>query len=703
MAQIQGSNDSQVFTLNKFLGLNENEDGDTKLKLGEAAEMINWKVTNTASLQTRPGTKVLSYNDGNDFVKFFSKIYGMWFGNIKGFEHFIVAADGHVWDVDISGSSAPADIGECAPDTTTFFGYSGIVYLLNGHQYLKWDGTGTFQNVEGYVPLILVAANHLGAGTELEQINVLSGKRKIRYTTDGTSTQYNFPEKPIVAVHSVKIDTEETSDYTVDLDGGFITFPTAPEQGVNNMDVVYEVDNEYASTVSNMRYYEFYNGSNLNRVFLYGDGTNKCIYSGIDYDGNSTAEYFPAMNVIAAGEENTPITGMIRHFSRLICFKTHSTYSIAYSSMTLDDGRSTAGFYINPVNRSIGNIAPGQVNLITNNPLSLHGNSVYEWKANSYSGGNITLDERQAKKISDHVDNTLRYFDLEKTYCYDDNFGEEYYIVYNGEALVYNYGMGCWYKYTQFPVCCMVSINDELYLGCTDGTIRHMSKDYKFNDYGTGYRKEMEGIPSVEGCTVKVDKSIVSQKIQGDFVQDVIVYDGESAVWRHDGVGIYDLAAFGIEITDNDPENPVHFNDGDTITILDVNPKPIVAFWRSGSLSFGKEWRRKYSSDIWVTLLPENGAKIVVTARSDKKANYPEKLINYSLISFVRMTFEHFSFNTNRRSQVKHMKLKVKKYAFYQLCFEFNCSEIPEDEPSITSTATILGVNIQVRFSGNVK
>ena len=41
MARITGQTDEQIFRIQKWLGLNENPDGDTKLKLGEAAVMRN--------------------------------------------------------------------------------------------------------------------------------------------------------------------------------------------------------------------------------------------------------------------------------------------------------------------------------------------------------------------------------------------------------------------------------------------------------------------------------------------------------------------------------------------------------------------------------------------------------------------------------------------------------------------------------------
>ena len=56
MANIRAAADEKIFKIAAWRGLNENPDGDTKLKLGEAAAMQNWRVTRDGNLQRRPGT-----------------------------------------------------------------------------------------------------------------------------------------------------------------------------------------------------------------------------------------------------------------------------------------------------------------------------------------------------------------------------------------------------------------------------------------------------------------------------------------------------------------------------------------------------------------------------------------------------------------------------------------------------------------------
>ena len=55
MANISGANNEKIYSLKKWGGLNEAPDGDTRLKLGEASKMVNWKITRDGNLKRRPG------------------------------------------------------------------------------------------------------------------------------------------------------------------------------------------------------------------------------------------------------------------------------------------------------------------------------------------------------------------------------------------------------------------------------------------------------------------------------------------------------------------------------------------------------------------------------------------------------------------------------------------------------------------------
>lgn len=591
MANIVSTSETKIFQIKSWLGLNESPDGDTHMKLGEAAEMRNFRITAENHLQIRPGYgPICTLAEG-------SPIKGMWSGYVKGVFHVVAACGGHLWDIDVSGKTA-TDKGEIDDSATFFFGFSEKLYILTGAEYYAWDGEGMATVVEGYIPIVTTAAPPQGGGTLLESINLLTGKKRAEYSPDGESTVFQLPENNLDQIISV-----EGTDisYTSDLVKGTVTFQSAPPKGINTITFTWKKGAGDRKDVTGMRYAELYNGESDSRVFLYGNGTNKTIYSGLDEFGKATAEYFPQLNTISVDAENTPITAMIRHYDRLLIFKPDSAYSCSYSTITLDGGLTTAAFYVSSLNRSIGNEAPGQARLVSNNARTVFGRSVYTWSLAS----NSVRDERNAKIISDKVASLLAQFDISKSICFDDEWNQEYYIFYNGNAVVHNYQNDAWYYYTNMPVEAVVSVRGSLYFGTPDGRIMEFSRKYRNDDL-----------------------------------------------------------------------------------------KDIDAYWESGSMDFDMDWRRKYSSNIWVSIKPESQAMVYATAESNIKSDYPDKLITAGLATFLNMDFNHWSFGTNRKPQLIRAKLKVKKATYYKLIFY---------SVSASATATILSADIQVRYTGNVK
>ena len=422
-----------------------------------------------------------SSNDSDTVVR------GLWSGFVAGQEVLCAACNGYLWQLSRGedGSWSKTACGTIDTDEDVFmFGFSGNLYLLNGSQYRVWNGTA-LTDVGGYRPLVAVSVPPAGGGTALEQVNKLTGARRVRVSPDGTATVFHLPEQSLASVDYVQYVASGTdiTSYDVSLTDGTVTIAPAPAEGTNSIEIGYSVTEDTAAEIRAMRYAELYNGSQDTRVFVYGDGTNRCFYSGIDYDGLPRADYFPDLNVAHVGDENTPITAMIRHYDRLLCFKLDSAWAIGYSQVTLADGTVTAGFYVSPVNRSVGNCAPGQAVLVENRPRTLDGRSVVEWKSTS-SSGNINGDERNAERVSQRVDETIRTFDLATAKTFYDKYAHEYYVIgADGTALVHGIDADAWYVYTNFAAKCLINYMDELYFGTEDGYLRHFSTQY-FSDEG---------------------------------------------------------------------------------------------------------------------------------------------------------------------------------------------------------------------------
>lgn len=613
--QVKARNDATIFSIRRFLGLMENPDGDTTLKAGELSEMRNFKITQEQHLQKRPGSKsVISLRTAANAAGASipaddetARICGVWRGYAGEQEHTVAAYAGYLFDVDVETSSARV-IGQCTEAETSFFGFGGKVYLLNGTDYMSWDGgeDTQFQNVAPYVPLIQTATTPSGSGTTLENVNRLTNERRVQFSPDGTAVTFQLPEKDVNAVTAVTLGGAEQSGWTLSAADGRVTLAAAPAAGTNTLEIRYTKGEATDSEVKGMRYAELYNGSTDTRVFLYGDGTNRAIYSGIEYaSGAPSAAYFPAMSELTVGEANTPITALVRHYSRLMAFKPNSAWVIQYSQMSLDGGSTTAAFYVQPVNRQIGNEAPGQVLLVENDPLTLESADVFIWKSTSRSGY-ITTSENNAKRVSDPVARTLRGVESRTIRTANLAYEHEYWLLLgDGRALIFNYGNNCWYYYDHLPFERVTEIENEVYGFSGDGRVVHFSRLYR-ND---------------------------------------------------DGLAIDCYAA-------------------------------------TGAMDFSKDWLLKYSPMIFVSMQPESAARIYVTVETNRRSEYPEKVVAYNLATFLHVDFNHFSFRTNRKPQVKRVKIKVKKATFYRLIFKSNSASV---------TATVIETDIKLRYAGYVK
>lgn len=590
MANVKTSDGTSIYKLTKWLGLNESPDGDTGLKLGEAAVMRNFRITREGHLQIRPGyASVCTLNEG-------SPVRGMWYGYVNGQEHWLCACGGHLWELDREDWSA-RDLGSIDDADTFFFGYERKVYLLTGSEYYVWDGIDPVKVVEGYIPIVTTAVPPSGGGMLLERVNLLTGKRRAQYSPDGTAAVFTLPETDIDEV----IGVEGTDlEWTADAAAGTVTFAGAPPKGVSTVTITWRKGNGHREQITGMRFAEIYNGATDARVFLYGDGSNAAVYSDLDEHGRPTAEYFPDMNVMAVDSANTPITAVIRHYDRLLVCKSDSAYVTQFDTMELSDGVVTAAFYTVPVNRALGCAAPGQARLIRNDPRTLFGRGVYTWAL-----AGATRDERNAKRISDRVENTLGGFDLANCVTFDDEERQEYYILCGDKALIHHYGLDVWYYYDHFPARCMVCVDGGVYFGTADGRVMHLSRNYR-ND-------ELE---------------------------------------------------------------------------------PIDAYWESGSLDFERDWKRKYTATIWVSIKPESQGRVTVTAQSNRRSDYAQRDVAAGLATFLHADFSHWSFRTNRKPQVQRVKLRVKKFTFYKLIFS-SCST--------SATATVLAADVKVRYAGNVR
>lgn len=619
-----------MFTVDKFLGINESGDGDTELKMGEASKMENFTITDAYNLSLRPGVRRIDFSAERDPAPLLSA----WAGFLGQRDLLLLC--------DFSGGTDRLFVYEKEEDESqklihrqdgalgltkaegakvNIFTFNGDLYVMsNGHTVIYDEEQ--FVRKEPYIPMVIAGAEPAGGGTTLENINLLTAKRRMDFSADGTSTAYFLPTEA-VGVVSITIDNVEQDVATA---GTFDTvtkafnFATAPEKGVGNVEFIYTTDPETAESarmqIINCTLFEEYNGSTDTRLFVAGDGSNRCYYTGVTQEGEATALYFPAMNEVAVDMSGSAITGIVRHYSKLLVFKNDGTHSISYEPVTLTDGNTVAGFYLRPMNREFGHEIMGQVQTVNNYPRTITKDGIYEWRITS----SYYKDERYANRISDVVEKSLSRADISKIVTCDDDYQKNYYVFLNdkdGTLLVNRYELNkgntwCVYKSSLFKNIRYAMVHGGDMVFCND------TEAFRFDD---------------------------------DLTMDAAVEPGGEA-------------------------------------------QQIKAKWESGFMHFGADFRRKYSSEIYISVQPQSNSQIIVTAETDKRSDYLEKLIENDVFQWSNVTFSGWSFNLNDRPTINRVRLKVKKFVYYKLIFRI-------DKPG--AQGTILSVDQKIRFASMAK
>ena len=437
------------------------------------------------------------------------KVQGLWSGLVAGKEVLLAACNGAIWslyDADTDSIVYTRLTGNFEMDgRVAFFPFDGKVYILTGHEYLVYDGE-EIRTVVGYRPVVADAispkldddGNTASGWLTGSLVNKLNGMRRVYISPDvvtgdqvfplpeglilsldwikdrATGNEATIPWEEGVTSYSITLG-ENTYTVSIDTDKGWVTFTPALPKGENTYEIAYTVENTLRDQVIRNRFAEIFSGPTDNMVWIYGDGTNRALYSGMDEDGLPRADYFPDQYEVHVGDGNTPITSMVRHYGDLVCYKTDSTWALTQTVMELATQIQTIQVNCTPVNRDKGNVAPGQVRLVDNNPVTASGHELYHWVNSSYYTSTLSRDERQARRISDRIQSSIKDFDLAEAVMWDDNDNQEFYLCWNGISLIWNYATDTWYRYENFDAVAMCSFHGEVIFGTSKGLVTRLT------------------------------------------------------------------------------------------------------------------------------------------------------------------------------------------------------------------------------------
>lgn len=236
----------------------------------------------------------------------------------------------YVWD-NFPDSPQTKNIKEIYSDMantkTSFNKVKDKLYINDGKTYLVYNGTEVKKVVDDdpFVPTTTIGrkAGNIGGGELLQDVNLLTPKRKNSFLADGESKDFyldsmNIDETEVTAIVNDEL-LEENTDFTVDRIQGKVTFNEIPEKpllsGQDNVFITFSKTIEgYVERIDKCKKALLFD----NRLFFTGnpDYPNALFHSELN-----NPQYISDLNYYEDGSSDSSITGMTVGNNLLWVFK----------------------------------------------------------------------------------------------------------------------------------------------------------------------------------------------------------------------------------------------------------------------------------------------------------------------------------------------------------------------------------------------
>lgn len=388
-----------------------------------------------------------------------------------------------------SGTNQPVEImSGLANAKAAFFVFNDVCYMVNGTDFVQYDGT-TASRVVGYVPTITLSMLPDGsAAAENEQLNILSNSWKDSFNANGTATVYTLSYSGL-SVTTVKawisgVEKTEGTDFTVDRTTGKVTFSSPPAAGVDNVVIQAEKANLNDSTqITKCKYAVIFGGSNDTRILFTGnpDATSTVFWSGL-----VDPTYWPIDCFAYIGSDADFNTGFAVQYDQLVLFKEHSIYRIEYVG-------GTNIFASYPLNSVIGCDMPYSIQLINNTVVF----------ANTHEGVHILArtdvrTEKNVMPLSTNINGTpfrpglLDEAKADLLAATSTDYDGKYWLCVGSKVWLWDYQLSpyvgrddilSWFYYTNIPAKYWLIRDGELYFGERENGL---IQKFKANDVTPG-------------------------------------------------------------------------------------------------------------------------------------------------------------------------------------------------------------------------
>ena len=456
--------------IDKFLGINETDGGQTVLKNGESPYMRNFCIDRNGKLRKRFG-----------WEKFFSvskkTIDAVCRGTIDGEDMILFSAGTRIYrfypsDMTYTLETSLPGNGEYLK----MLFWKDKFYFFTNNTIYKYDGNKRSE-ATGYIPCVKTNTKPNGSGIDGERLNVISGYRRQLFSPDGNANTFCLNENEFKSIVYVGINGTKETSYSANPNDGRVSFNTVPEAGTNTLEIIWESAASYTANQNLAIFKKMRNASvGIERVFMWGnpDCPNRLYWCGIGEDG-AGMDYLCDDCSALIGNGRYAITDVIQHYDKIVIFTEGDAWCATIKEKT-DGGQKHTEFNIWPINKDKGLKIINGAQLINNNIFSVMPEGVYEWTSTNMG------DERNARLISQRVSKTLSGRDMSAAVTFDDESAGEYWLAFpDGVCVIYNYRADVWYIYDGIPAKQFFKIDERVYFLSTDGVICRFTEEYTDN------------------------------------------------------------------------------------------------------------------------------------------------------------------------------------------------------------------------------
>ena len=371
-------------------------------------------INNNGEIDKRNGYKILAYLGQK------TNINGIWNVDTIDGEYFIVHCGNKLYEMATDFSKY----------TEIFIGLADIIsqgiiiksklIILDGkrailYDLLKTDDKVSYLDESGYIPTTQIARSPDGLTSQAyEEVNLVQDKVVNLFTSTETDTEYQLDNNNIDEIISVEVLNKEAAwerkisgiDYDIDLKKGKVIFHSpignSPVDGRDNVSITYKkeiVENKAQINKCDLCCVYGYAGAN-DRIFMAG---NKDYPNIVSYSDIEDITYIPVNNIIKAGLETVPITGMVKtNDGKMAVLKdvSDSDSTIFYIGYATYSGKEV--FNLIGSTKGEGNIAKNAHATLINEPLILTSNGIF-----ALNTGTLT-DERYVYHRSYYIDGKLK-------------------------------------------------------------------------------------------------------------------------------------------------------------------------------------------------------------------------------------------------------------------------------------------------------